>query len=281
MKDGFGTYHPLANLIFFVAVMVCTMAFDDPVILAVSLLGSVTYAGLIKGRRAMAIVLKGAMPIIIFTAILNPLFSHGGVTPLFVLPSGNAFTLEAVLFGLSAGCKLAAMVLWFYCLNFIITGDKIIYIFGRISPYFALTLSLIMGFIPVIKNKFIISYEAQAQFGAKKIVTAGRCLLATAGWAIEEAADTAESMRGRGFGLKGRTSFNIYFLETKDVVFIGVCALIFISLIIMKGFGAFDFYFYPYVKSFGSDIRFLGALAYLFMCLMPIIICCKERRRMK
>jgi len=281
MKDGFGAYHPLANLIFFVSVITVTMFTDDPVMLGVSLFGAVCYGVLLKGRRGAVSAIKSVMILVIFTAVLNPLFNHAGVTVLFRMPSGNAFTLEAVLFGISAGGKLAAVFMWFLCLNQIVTSDKIIYLFGRVSPYFALALSLILGFVPVIKNKFRMCYEAQAQFGESKMITASRCMLSTAGWAIEEAADTALSMHGRGFGLKGRTSFHLFIMERKDVLFIAICAAAFGALVFMKITGTFDFYYYPYVKSFGNSSRLWGALVYGAICLMPEWIYMTERRRTK
>ena len=281
MRDGFKSYHPLANLIFYVAVIGVTMLTDDPFMLLVSLFGSIAYGVLLEGKKAVIITLRGILPVIIFTALLNPLFNHAGITPLFYMPGGNAVTLEAVLFGISAGVKLSAVVMWFYSLNKIVTSDKIIYLFGKISPYFGLTLSLILGFVPVVKNKFSICFEAQSQFGKSKFVTLARCMLSTAGWVIEGAADTAQSMHGRGFGLKGRTSFNLFIIEKKDIAFMVICAVAFGFIILLKINGDFDFYYYPYVKSFGSPMRYFGSLVYLALCLMPFGVYFKERRKVK
>ncbi|MBE6007989.1 MAG: hypothetical protein E7235_02185 [Lachnospiraceae bacterium] len=281
MKNGFGDYHPLANLIFFASVIAVCMVTDDPLVIGVSLTGAFAYAFLLKGRRRVMGMLKAVGFMVVFTALLNPMFNHAGITPLFRLPWGNAVTLEAVLFGIGAGVKLAAVVMWFYSFNAIVTSDKITYIFGRISPCFALILSLILTFVPVMKNRFMVCFEAQAQFGAGRLMTASKSLLATAGWAIEEAADTAQSMHGRGFGLKGRTSFHLFVMEKKDRAFIAVCVALFIFTAVLYFKGAFDFYYYPYVKSFGGYLRPVGALTYIFMCFMPIGIWFKERRRGK
>ena len=279
MKDGFGGYHPLANLIFYVSVIAVCMVTDDPVMIAVSLLGALSYAFLLKGIKQALGMLKAVAFMVVFTALLNPMFNHAGVTPLFYLPWGNAVTLEAIAFGIGAGLKLAAVVMWFFSFNAIVTSDKIIYIFGRVSPYFALMLSLILTFVPVMKNRFRLCYEAQAQFGGGKLLTASKSLLATAGWAIEEAAETAQSMHARGFGLKGRTSFHLFVMEKKDRAFIVVCAVLFVFVAVLLFNGAFDFYYYPYVKSFGNGLRLWGALGYLFMCFMPVWIWIGERRR--
>ena len=281
MRDGFGTYHPLANLIYFLSVMVCAMVINDPIFTVISAVGSVAFAVQLKGEKAAFVVLKAALPMMIFMAVLNPLFNHGGVTPLFRLPSGNAFTLEALIFGLKAGATLGAMFLWCYSMNFILTGDKLIYIFGRISPYFGLAVSLVMGFIPVFKDKYKMAYNAQKQFGGSRFAVSGRCVLAALGAVIEESADTAESMVSRGFGLKGRTAFTPYKIESKDKMFIAVNGLLLAMVIVLFASGAFDYFYYPKVKSYGNEFRFLGAAAYMIMCLLPTFIYLKEMRRMK
>lgn len=40
------------------------------------------------------------LPLMLLAAVVNPLVSHQGVTVLFRFPSGNACTLESVLYGI-------------------------------------------------------------------------------------------------------------------------------------------------------------------------------------
>lgn len=41
-------------------------------------------------------------------------------------------------------------------------------------------------------------------------------------WALENAIETSDSMRSRGYGLKGRTAFSIYHFTRKDKYVFGI-----------------------------------------------------------
>jgi energy-coupling factor transport system permease protein len=120
---------------------------------------------------------------------------------------------------------LAVVVTWFVCVNAVVTGDKLIYLFGRGMPALSLILSMSMGFVPrfIARGKMI--YHGQKGLGRKpnpfKIIS----ILLT--WALENAVETADSMTARGYGLPGRTSFGIYTFTKRDgavLAFVGVCA---------------------------------------------------------
>lgn len=88
------------------------------------------------------------LPLLLFTALLNPLFNHRGATVLFQLPNGSSITLEAVAYGGAAAGMLLAVVVWFRCFGAVITSDKFLYLFGRISPSLSLLLSMAFRFVP-------------------------------------------------------------------------------------------------------------------------------------
>lgn len=83
-------------------------------------------------------------------AVINPLFSHNGVTPLFFL-NGNPVTLEAVLYGLDIAVMLVAVLYWFKGYNHVMTSDKFLFLFGRAIPRLALVLSTALRFVPLLK----------------------------------------------------------------------------------------------------------------------------------
>lgn len=47
-------------------------------------------------------------------------------------------------------------------------------------------------------------------------------------WALENAIETSDSMRSRGYGLKGRTAFSIYKFTKKDKGLLAVMAALFL-----------------------------------------------------
>lgn len=45
-------------------------------------------------------------------------------------------------------------------------------------------------------------------------------------WALENAIETADSMKSRGYGLKGRTAFSIYRFNRRDKILGGMLAVL-------------------------------------------------------
>ena len=98
MRDCFSTYHPVVNFVFFAEVLGFSMFLLHPLCLGISLVCAVGYDIYLNGRKAVGFCIKGILPMMVITALLNPLFSHEGRTILTYLPSGNPLTLESILF---------------------------------------------------------------------------------------------------------------------------------------------------------------------------------------
>lgn len=133
MRSGFARLHPLVDLTFFVLVLAFAMFLSHPAVQLAGLVCAALFALRCTGRgfgRRMAMLL----PLMLLAAVVNPLVSHQGVTVLFRFPSGNACTLESVLYGISAAVRLGTAVLWFMGWNAVMTSDKFVYLFGRILP---------------------------------------------------------------------------------------------------------------------------------------------------
>ena len=75
------------------------------------------------------------LPAILLTALINPIFNHEGVTILGYLPSGNPVTQESVIYGICAALMIVSVICHFSCYNEVMTSDKFIYIFGKISNF--------------------------------------------------------------------------------------------------------------------------------------------------
>ncbi len=114
MQAGPGRRHPVAWMLWAAAAATVALLTRNPWYLA--LLGA---AALLVGRRANGARLRGMLSpclllsILLFPAALNLLLSRAGATVLLRLPLpwvGGPYTLEAFLFGLSAGVQLAALL---------------------------------------------------------------------------------------------------------------------------------------------------------------------------
>lgn len=185
------------------------------------------------------------LPVFMLTALINPLFTHKGVTILAYFPSGNPFTLESVLYGLAAGVMLVCVLNWFSCYQQVMTSDKFIYLFGRIIPALSLVFSMVLRFVPRFKAQIQRVSDAQKCVG--RDVTNGnvvararhgmKILSIMTTWALENSVETADSMKSRGYGLRGRTNYSIYRFDTRDkclCLLLGLMGLIVIGGIVLK-----------------------------------------------
>ncbi len=281
-QDAFGKYHPAVNFLYFVLVLVCAMFLMHPVCLAISLFGAVCYVVTLQGWRGLRARLAFLLPMVLLAALINPAFNHEGATTLAWLPGGNPLTLESIVYGVAAGAMLAAVVLWFVCFTAVMTSDKLICLFGRVIPALSLVLTMALRFIPRFKAQFRAVREArrclsgedgEARRPFRRLSAAVTALSAVLTWSLENAVDTADSMRSRGYGLPGRTSFTIYRFDDRD--WFATTWLLSCGAFVLLGWwlGGFGWRYFPTVK--GNNITpFALCLfgAYLALCLTPVIL---------
>ena len=281
MRDSFSTYHPAVNLLFFTEVLGFSMFLLHPVCLAVSLAGAAAYDLYLNGKKALAFCLKGILPMMAVTALLNPCFNHQGATILAYLPSGNPLTLESILYGLAAAAMLAAVVLWFACFNTVITSDKFVYLFGRVIPSLSLVLSMALRFVPRFKAQLRTVTRAQKCIGKDparggllhRIRCAGAILSTMVSWALENGIDTADSMKSRGYGLPGRTAFSIYRFQERDKI--ALLWMLFCGCYIGCGafLGGLKWRYFPTIQGVALTPWTVSLhLVYLALCYTPVAL---------
>lgn len=289
MKDSFSSCHPLVNFLFFLEVLGFSMFLLHPLCLVISLACAAGYDISLNGRRALGFCLKGILPMMAVTALLNPAFNHEGVTILTYLPSGNPLTLESILYGLAAAGMLASVVLWFACFNAVITSDKFVYLFGRIIPVLSLVLSMALRFVPRFKAQLKVVTRAQKCIGKDparggllhRLRCAGSILSVMLTWALENGIDTADSMKSRGYGLPGRSAFSIYRMDARDKQ--ALLYLLALGLLVLAGAMAdgLTWRYFPSVKWSTTPLSFAVLTAYTALCAAPIIFNWKEDRKWK
>ena len=207
MRDRFAKYHPLVNFLYFALVIGFSMVLIHPLAQGISLVCACLYAVQTEGKKAVFFTLKWCLPIMLLTAFMNPAFSHEGITILLYFPTGNPLTLESILYGLSSGVLLATIMLWFANFSRVITSDKFIYLFGRMIPAMSLVLSMTLRFIPKFKAQMDLVVDAQKSIGRDisqgslwqrtKIAITVLSIMVT--WSLENAIETADSMKSRGY----------------------------------------------------------------------------------
>ncbi|CAN7228530.1 energy-coupling factor transporter transmembrane component T [Paenibacillus sp. LjRoot153] len=280
-RDAFSTFHPLVNLVYFIAVLICSMVFMHPIFQAIALVSSALYSVTLKGKNAAKFNTLYLIPLLVLMAVINPVFNHAGVTILFYLNNGNPITLESMLYGIAAACMYVTVIVWFSCYNAVMTSDKFIYLFGKMMPALSLIFSMVLRFVPRYLTQLKVISNAQRCIGRDasqgNIVNRARngirILSIMTTWALENAIETADSMKSRGYGLPGRTSFSMFRFDRRDQWL----SLIMIGLLIVVGIGAWKgentIRYFPSIRV--NDISPLSVavyMAYGSLCLLPVFI---------
>ena len=282
MDDSFSTYHPIINFGYFLVVLLFSMFFNHPVFLLISLISSVFYALVLKHiRRSLELNLLYMLPILLLIALMNPLFSHGGVTIIGYWWTGNPITLESIVYGAVMAIMFIEVIIWFACYNTIMTSDKFIYLFGRIIPALSLVFSMVLRFVPKFQNHLKIVSNGQRCIGrdastgnffqrARHGITILSIMVT---WALENAIETSDSMVARGYGLKGRTSFSIFRFDSRDVVVFSIMVILLSYTCVGIGFGCAYASYNPAIKYCGFTGYSISVyLTWFGFCLLPIFI---------
>ena len=279
-RDSFDRCHPAVNFLYFALVLGFTMFLMHPVSLAVSIVSAAVYAVQLNGAGAVKRSMKCLLPMALLAAVVNPAFNHAGVTIIMYLPGGNPLTLESILYGLAASGMLLAALLWFSCVTAVLTTDNFVYLFGRIAPALGLVLSMTVRFVPRFAARFREARAARrclAPAGQEGLIARLRDLAAVlsamVSWSMENAMDTADSMKSRGWGLPGRTAYTVYRLTDRDrglLLWLGLAGVFLLSC---AASGAMDWRYYPTVRgSLTGVLPVSGQIVYLALCLTPVIL---------
>lgn len=278
MQSKFGTFHPVVIFLYFIVTIAFSMFVMHPVFLAISLVASVTYSIMLSGRKALKFNLYVILPMALASVIINIVFNHNGRTVVGYLPWNAPITYESVAAGFATAAMIAVVVCWFSCYNVIMTNEKFIYLFGKRMPSISLILSMIFRFVPRFKAQFKKTVTAQRCIGydvstgrlSQRIKNLAKVISVMTAWALENSIETADSMKGRGYGIKGRTSFNIYKFQKRDsaaLIFI-ILSFAYIFIGILKNDAVYEYY--PTVN---IQMNSTGVFAvFLLLCAMPVII---------
>lgn len=231
------------------------MFFMHPLLLAISFISAVALLMQLKKRAAWK-QFYWIVPVVILSAVINPLFSHNGETPILYV-NGNAITIEAILYGFAIGVLLCSMMLWCQLFQLTMTSDAFYYLFSKVSPTFALLLSMTLRFIPLFKQQLQQMIIAQRAIGhdvrsgsyVMRLRYSFRILSMMITWALEQGIEGADSMRGRGYGSKKRATFSIYQFTRRDGFALSIIGCFTIVLLTMSILDMTYFAYYPTITT--------------------------------
>lgn len=274
----FETFHPIVLFSFFVATIGLSMIFMHPVYLAITIFSAISLNIALR-RQLFFKDWKLYVPLFFLMAIINPMISHNGQLVLLYV-NGNAITVEAILYGIAIATMIVAIMLWFSCYNVMMTSDKFIYLFGKVSPSLSLTLSISLRLVPRFRHQLTQIVQAQKVIGMDfttgslwhRIKCTVRILSILITWALDNAIDTADSMKARGYGVKKRTAFSIFIFERRDGFVLAMMILLFFSNLVASFIGTTTYYFYPTFGAVKWDIAsILFYISYVILLSIPLV----------
>lgn len=277
-RDMFMQCHPMIPMTYFLSIVLVTVFVSHPVVLIMSFCGALLYDILLQGtKRVFRHQILYGIPMLLAVALINPAFSHYGVTTLFYMKTGPV-TLEAVVYGIVLAGILMITLLWFANFNQVMTTDKIIYLFGKILPAFSLILSMVCRLVPRFTNQLHRIRQGQRSLGRAdskplRRGVAQMSILVT--WALENSIDTADSMNARGYGLRGRTAFSQYRFDRRDAILAGGMALLLTISILGFLTGNANANYNPIIDISGLTLTLQSVMVYLawgLYCLSPALM---------
>ncbi|WP_253701962.1 energy-coupling factor transporter transmembrane component T [Bacillus sp. FJAT-27445] len=212
--------------------------------------------------------------------LVNPLFNERGRHVLFEW-GNHRITLEAVTLGGMAALSVMGIIALFVSYNEIMTPNKLLFLFAKALPQFAVLLMLTLRFIPLMRIRL---EEISAVQSSKGVTLAsgtwkGRAkngllyVQALLVFSLEEAIQTADSMKARGYGTGKRSAYHHFKFRNLDWLSFGFLLPVFVYALFgrLNGLGLLDVY--PIMENTDLSIAEAGTLAAVVCFIVfPVII---------
>ena len=272
--QAFERRHPWVNFIFFACAAILSALCLHPVFIVISLVSSLAFAVANRGKAALKTFFCALLPAAVFVVGLNFLTAHYGVTVLGTLKNGNSLTAESLAYGSALAGAIVSLLLWFISFNKIMTEEKILHLTGRLFPGLTFFIMSVLRFVPMYSVMLKETQQARLALDpdrsynrAGKFKTALASLSGVVTRALESSVETADSIKGRGYGIRRRKSYSQYKLTPFDVLFSAFMILLFVLIIILRHFGAGAVSYNPiiYIHKFDLNTAIMAVLYTLFM----------------
>lgn len=275
---GFERCHPAVNFLYFSVVLAGAILFRHPVFLLISFFCAFAYSLQRNGVKALVFDLA-LLPMIAAYVFYYSSHHHFGVTVLGQNRIGNNITLESLVYGFVLGTVAAIVMIWFSCIYSVFTTDKVVYLFGRVSPRLSLFFAIFLRMVPRIKKEAKKINMAQCGIGRginqgnvlQRLRNTLRILSILITWLIESLTTASDSMRSRGSILRGRTAFSIYRFDNRDRAYVvGVFAglTVILMAVLLK---QTDILYDPrIVLTPITPMSYVFYAGYALFCLMPL-----------
>ena len=183
---------------------------------------------------------------------------------------------------------LAGVISWFSVFHEVMTSDKFMYLFGKVIPAFSLLLSMTLRFVPRFTEQIRRVTEAQQCIGRnvnngnvfQRAAHGLKILSITTTWALENSVETADSMKSRAYGLRGRTNFSIYRFDRRDGMLLAFLVGVFGTLLFCIHLRKLKILYFPvFIMNKTTAGALLLYILYGILCMLPLILNIAEDRK--
>ena len=275
---GFERCHPAVNFIYFSAVIAGMILFQHPIFLAISFVCAFIYSVKRNGWKAAVFNTLMLLLVAVF-ALYYSSYNHFGVTVLRRNFIGNNLTLESLVYGFVLGLTASGVFVWFSCVHSVFTTDKVVYLFGKVSPRLSLFLAILLRMVPRIKKEARKINTAQQGIGRgvnqgnlwQRLRNCIRIFSMLITWTIDSLTIASESMQSRGSSLRGRKAFSIYRFDNRDrayVVALFACLTAVLMAVLLQ---QTDIIYDPRIMMTPvTAMSYVFYAGYAVFCLMPM-----------
>lgn len=288
VQGRFETFHPVVLFAYFASLLVLLIFQFHPVFVLLGLFGGMSLLFLLKSGSKIRNMLLFYLLLLFVMTLTNLLFSHEGQTPLFYI-NDKPVTLESGIYGAVMAVLLIAVLIWCQCLQMILTSDKILYLLGKSIPRTALVLTMSFRFLPLFLRQMKKIARAQKAMGLyagdsmyDKLKGGVRIFSSLVGWSLENAMDTACSMKARGYGMKGRKDFSLFRFRKSDALMLGIIFVL--AGVVFFGIAKryVPFACYPAVSGISfTPSAWMTYAAWGLLNFLPFLTECRERIKWK
>ncbi|MFD2443730.1 energy-coupling factor transporter transmembrane component T [Bacillus sp. CGMCC 1.16607] len=280
MKTHFSAFHPSVTFCYYMVSLALLMLFMHPFYLTVAfcilIIIHFVHDQFESLRRWLFLMIISGL--LIF--LMNPLFNERGRNVLFEI-FGHRVTAEAAIYGGMSAISILGVMMIFVSYNEIMTTNKLLFLFSKIIPQFAILLMLTLRFIPLMRRRIEDISAVQKSKGIyinhgpwrdrlKKGMLYIQVLLT---YSLEEAIQTADSMKARGYGKPNRSSYEHFSLKKSDIfAFIYIFSLVF-SLLYGRFLGYGFLTIYPRMESIQLvPIELIQIFIYALLLCFPLFV---------
>lgn len=284
---GFQSYHPYVIFSYYIFVGTLVMYFNHPVFLLTALILMICLNIIHDGGKELKKWLPFFIMMGILIVVLNPFLVSRGTNILFYF-RGKQVTLEATIYGFVMALVIIIILMMFISFNITLNGNKFLFIFSRIFPRTAFLVMLTLRFFPLLRDRYDEITMVQQVKGKSlkkgsffnRIKSGMIFIHILLSWSLEEAIQTADAMKARGYGSGPKSSYIPYHIEKRDWFVLGLM-IVFYLLCLFGGFlGYGKIIIYPELGTL--QFFFLDWIVYISMLLLfaiPVFVEGREKLR--